>query len=267
MRSIQKSLSRLAALGAMTILFAAAMSYGAIDTIRVNSGGSAYTDAAGHQWAADSGFSGGQTYSANSSIANTADPTLHQNERWDSSPFTYTFNVKPGNYVVRLYEASLYAAVCNSGGRRFNVAINGVQVMTDYDMYDEIGACLTAQIKAFATTAPAGTITVEFSPGSAGNPKINAIEVLPGTNVSISDAPVVLSPKFSVSSANRGLLVQVQAEGAYSLELTNLQGQRVARKAGVGAGTQSFKNLQPGLYFMTTRVGHETTKHTVSVVR
>jgi hypothetical protein len=254
----------------MTILFAAALSHGASsDTIRVDCGNSStYVDKNGKTWAADSGFSGGQTYNANSSIANTADPALHQTERWESGTFSYTFNVTPGSYRVRLYEASLYANVCNSGGRRFNVSINGVQVMTDYDMYDEIGACLTAQIKPFVTNAPAGTITIEFSQGSAGNPKINAIEIMPGSVASISDeAPIVASPKFSVSSANRGLFVQTQTEGAYSLELKNIQGQRVARKVGFGPGTQSFKNLEPGLYFLTSRAGHETVKRTVSVVR
>src|SRR5215217_3159949 len=47
------------------ILASATLSNAAVgDTIRVNSGATAsFTDAAGHVWAADSGFVGGQVYS------------------------------------------------------------------------------------------------------------------------------------------------------------------------------------------------------------
>ena len=51
--------------------------------IRVNVGGSAFTDSQARVWSADSNFSGGSTSAvAGRAIANTVDDTLYQNERW-----------------------------------------------------------------------------------------------------------------------------------------------------------------------------------------
>ncbi len=250
-----------------TVLLTFTFSHAAQDTARVNCGGSAYTDVAGHAWAADSGFTGGQTYSeAGTTINNTADQTLYQYERWDSQPFSYNFNVTPGSYRVSLYEASLYSAVCNSGGRVFNVSINGTQVLTNYDMYNEVG-CLTAQIKQFVVVTTDGKINITFTLGTASNPKIDAIEIVPGTTISISNKLNGKQSWLSISNLNGGLSIQTQAEGAYILELSNLQGKRIGQKHGFGSGVQSFKNLNPGLYLLTSRMGHQTVTRTVNVVR
>jgi hypothetical protein len=249
------------------VLLTVSVAQAAVDTIRVNSGGPEYTDSQGKLWAADSGFSGGQTYSATSTIEGTPDQALHQDERWDSSPFTYTFKVSPGSYAVRLYEASLYAAVCNSGGRRFNVLINGVQVLTDYDMFDDIGACLTAKILTFYTVTATGTITVEFTIGSASNPKINAIEIYPGVNTSIKGSLNGTKSNLLVSSSNNGISVQTQTQGAFSLVLRNLKGELIGQKLGTGAGMHSFTNLNPGLYTLTSTIDGKIASRTISVVR
>jgi hypothetical protein len=268
MKSNKKSFGLVGALG--FVLAAATLSHGAVgDTIRVNCGGPAYVSAAGKQWAADSGFSGGQTYSATDAIANTADPALHQDERWDSSPFSYTFYVaNAGSYRVSLYEASLYSGVCNSGGRRFNVAINGVTVLTDYDMFDDIGACLTAKTLNFLTTVTSNKqVKIDFTLGSASNPKINAIEVMPATSAGVIDAPKTVSSRFSVAGSNGSLRVQSNVEGTYSLELSDLQGRLISRKHGFGQASQTFANLNPGLYFLTSRAGDQVSTQKVSVVR
>src|SRR5438067_716157 len=59
--------------------------------VRVNAGGSAYTDAQGNSWSADCCNSGGNVYSTTASIANTSDAPLYQSERWNSGSFAYTF--------------------------------------------------------------------------------------------------------------------------------------------------------------------------------
>ncbi len=248
------------------LLLAFTFSHAARDTVRVNCGGPAYTDAAGHAWAADSGFTGGQTYSATSTIANTPDQTLYQTERWDSQPFSYNFNVTPGSYRVSLHEASLYSGVCNAGGRVFNVSINGTAVLTNYDMFNEVG-CLYAQIKQFVVATTDGKININFTLGSASNPKIDAIEIVPGTGTSISKSPDWKQSGFSISNLNGGLSVQTQTEGAYTLELSTLEGKRIGQKHGFGFGLQSFTKLNPGLYLMTFRMDHQTVTRTVSVVR
>jgi hypothetical protein len=260
---------KLSVFGAVAVvLLAATVSNAAVDTVRVNCGGSAYTAANGTQWAADSGFTGGQIYSEpGTTIANTADQTLHQYERWDSQDFAYNFNLIPGSYIVNLYEASLYANVCNAGGRVFDVTINGTKVLTNYDMYNEVNGCLIAHVKSFVVATTDGRINITFNVGAAENPKINAIEIVPGTVISISGASKAIASRFTVAASSGTLTVLSQAEGAYSLELKDLQGKRIDTRTGFGNGSQSFTNLRPGVYFLTSVSGGESVTRTISVLR
>jgi hypothetical protein len=252
-----------------TLLAAFAVSHAAPgDTVRVNAGATEpYTDTKGQVWAADSGYTGGEAYSASVEIAGTDDDALHTVERWDDADFSYTFNMKQGagSYIVGLYEATLYDGACGEGTRVFNVDINGTQVLTDYDMSKEVG-CLTAQVKRFVVTTTDGKIVITFKVGAVQNPKINAIEIYPGTVIAVN-SPKVNASKFSMSSSNGNLVVQTQAKGAYTLELSDLQGKRIEIKQGFGAGAQNFSNLKSGVYFLTSRVGNEVFTRTVSVVR
>lgn len=266
MRSYRKSFGAIGALS--LVLLAAVLSHGAAsDTIRVNAGGAAYIDSKGNKWAADSGFSGGQiSYSASVTIANTNDPQLHKEERWNSQDFSYNFNVTPGSYRVSLYEATLYYGYCTVGARVFDVSINGTKVLSNYDIFKEVG-CLTAQIKQFIVVTNDGKIKIEFIVGSAFVPKINAIEVVPGTTVALYSPSAEKTSTFSISASRGALLVQSKVAGAYTVEVSNLQGKRLDQKHGFGFGSQTFKNLQPGLYFVTTRADNRAITRTVSVVR
>src|SRR5205823_6210138 len=92
---------------------------GVFTPIRVNSGGSAYSDSLGQAWSADTGFSAGGTFSTNALVTGTADPTLYQSERWNGATFQYQFTVPSGSYNVKLnYAAIFYTA---TGQRVFNV--------------------------------------------------------------------------------------------------------------------------------------------------
>jgi hypothetical protein len=239
------------------------------DTIRVNSGATApFTDAAGRVWAADSGFVGGEAYSDfNVTIAGTPDPALHQDERWDDADFSYNFQVTtPGSYIVGLYEATLWDGACGEGTRVFDVTINGTKVLTNYDMSKEVG-CLTAQIKSFVVVTSDGKINITFNVGAVQNPKINAIEIYPGTVAGIQGQGKANNSKLSIAASRGGFTVRAQAEGAYTLELSDLQGKRMGIKQGFGASKQTFSNLKPGVYFLTSRIGHEVFTRTVSVIR
>jgi hypothetical protein len=278
MISISKLVSHWRGLGSagatVIVLLVTVPSHAAVsDTIRVNCGGGAYVDKAGRHWAADSGSVGGNAYSATSTvISGTNDQPLFNTERWGDTqeePFYYLFDVKPGKYKVSLYEGTLYSNWCHVGDRVFHVDINGNRVLSNYDIYAEVG-CSVAQIKRFTVTSHYGKIKISFTNVGDGHPKVNAIEIVPSaTTTSVSGAAGDgKASGFTVSGGSGGLLVETQTEGAYFLELKNLQGQRVDRKVGFGAGSQSFANLRPGLYFLTTRAdGLQADTRTVSVVR
>jgi hypothetical protein len=145
-----------------------------VSPIRVNASGPAYTDGAGKVWSADSGFSGGNTWTSQYAISGTTTPTLYQTCRW--GVFGYNFAVPNGTYTVNLK----FAEVTQFGvGRRvFNAAINGNAVLTNFDIYAQAGG-LTAIDKSFPVTVSNGQIAIQFTQGAADYPLVSAIEILP----------------------------------------------------------------------------------------
>lgn len=102
----------------------------------MNAGGGALVDGAGTSWSADSGYSGGAMWSTGQNIANTSIPALYQTCRYGN--FSYQFAVANGNYNVALKFAEVSAT--GPGQRVFNVAINGVPVLTNFDIYAHAAA-------------------------------------------------------------------------------------------------------------------------------
>jgi hypothetical protein len=153
-----------------------------------------------------------------------------------------------------------------AGTRVFDVTINGTKVLTNYDMSAEVG-CLTAQIKRFVVVTNDGKINITFNVGSVQNPKINAIEIVPGTDIPVLGASQQKASAFSVAASNGALTVLSKVDGAYSLELKDTQGKSIASKTGFGNGSQSFTNLRPGVYFLTSVSGNESVTRTISILR
>ena len=239
------------------------------DTIRVNCGGSAYTDPSGRAWSADNGSSGGSNYSTSDAITGTNMPDLFQTELWGDSqtaPFFYSFALPQGSYTVKLFFAEIYTPWCQTGSRVFNVDINGTPVLQNFDIFTTAG-CDAALVEQFPATPLNGNIQINFTDVNGLHPKINAIEIDPGTGASISKNLNGKQSWLSISNSNGGLSIQAQTEGAYTLELRNLQGKRIDQKHGFGFGVQSFTSLNPGLYLLTSRMGRQTVTRTISVVR
>jgi hypothetical protein len=160
---------------------------GARPTIRISAGASAgYTDQAGQTWAADSGFSAGQVASNAPpvAIAATNEDALYNHERWGGDgggnfiDFRYTFSVPNGAYRLTLKFAETYSEAMGTGLRRFDVAVGGTKVLTDFDIFASAGAN-TAVDKTFDVTVSGGQLVVDFQRGGALTPKIDAIEVIP----------------------------------------------------------------------------------------
>jgi glucan endo-1,3-alpha-glucosidase len=134
-------------------------------------------------FAADADFNTGSEFSSTSSIdlsaaANPAPQSVYQTCRWAPS-FSYTI---PGltagaTYKVRLHFAELTWTA--AGQRKFNVAINGTNVLSAFDIFAAAGGRNKALTEQFTATANgAGQIVIGFSQGGADNPEISGIEVM-----------------------------------------------------------------------------------------
>ena len=151
--------------------------------------------AASGTWAADTGFTGGSTYSVTTAIdtaqlAGTIPPqAVLQTERYGE--FTYTLGgfTAGSTQAVTLYFAEVYWTA--AGQRTFNVAINGTTVLTAFDIYAAAGGTAKAVSRTFDATASAsGQVVIQFTrAGGPDNPKVSAIGVGtqgPGTQYALT---------------------------------------------------------------------------------
>ena len=121
----------------------------------------------------DTGYSGGETqstaYAVNTSgVSNPAPQAVYQTERYYGT-FSYTLaNLTPAAaYTLQLDFADLLSSA--AGQNKFNVTINGTQVLTSFDIYAAAGGSYKAVAESFPVTASgSGTIAVTFTP-TAGN--------------------------------------------------------------------------------------------------
>jgi N-acetylneuraminic acid mutarotase len=170
--------------------------------IRINAGGPAYTDAVGQLWAADQHFSGGGTYATAAPIAATVDDPLYQTERTGTgfgpgTAFAYNIPVPNGTYAVTLAFADIYWT--GSGQRRFDVSIEGQQVITDLDIIATVGP-KTALNLTFQAVVTDGTLTIDFVT-IVDNAKVSAIQVIAlGTSNAAPTISDVLSQSTPVNA-------------------------------------------------------------------
>ncbi len=142
------------------------------DTVfAVNAGGGAYVSADGTEYMADSGFSGGQTYSTSNAISGTSDDTLYQTERYGDH--SYSVAVPNGDYLVTLHFAEIYHT--SAGMRTFNVNIEGSNKISNLDIYSQVGAN-AAYVSESQVTVNDGRLDIQFIT-TLENAKISAIKV------------------------------------------------------------------------------------------
>ncbi len=147
--------------------------------VRVNAGGPEYTDASGLVWMEDSGFNTGQVSSSGAAIDGTDDDLLYQSERWDKGAdpeLRYGVEVPNGDYLLRLHFAEVYFKAFSPGSRVFDVAVEGNRVLTDFDIYKEVGGN-RALIKEIPVTINDGRVDIEFL-HKVENPKLSGFELV-----------------------------------------------------------------------------------------
>ena len=149
-----------------------------VDPVRLNSGGAAYVDMAGNNWAPDTFFTGGTAASTVSAIGNTTDDALYQAYRYGTAtnPLTYTIPLfTAGTYTVTLKFNEPSKTAANQ--RKFDVSLEGSLALDDFDIYAAAGGRNIAVDRVFAVTANDGILNITFG-RVVDNPIISAIEVV-----------------------------------------------------------------------------------------
>jgi hypothetical protein len=118
---------------------------------------------------------------------NTGAPdSVFSTERYDfsSAPnMIWTFPVDSGSYEVNLYFAETYFPLSDPGDRVFDVTVEGIVELDDYDVGAQVGYA-TAIMESIPVVVTDGDIVVEFL-HEVENPNVKAIEI-----VQLADEPV-----------------------------------------------------------------------------
>ncbi len=126
---------------------------------------------------------------------------LFQTERWDppaGAEMTWEFPVGSGvAYEIDLYFAEIFATA--DGARVFDVEVEGVPVLTDYDVHALVGhdAGVVATVTSPIVADDALTITVLH--GLIENPKVSALEVRPAGPIPPTPPTVIGIPDQTVA--------------------------------------------------------------------
>jgi glucosylceramidase len=131
----------------------------------------------------DSHRSGGAVFNTTAAIDTSAvtmpaPQAVYQTERYGA--LTYDIHpLAPGAAVtVRLHFAEAFFT--QPGQRLFGVTINGMPALQEYDIVAKAGGAHKAVVDELPATVDAsGTLTIQLTPGSQNNPKINGIEIVP----------------------------------------------------------------------------------------
>ena len=151
-------------------------------TLRVNAGGTNYTDTLGRIWLEDRqyepygwGATAGPVASVNHPITGTEDDLLYQTARWHWAPFSYQFDLPNGGYRLTLHWAETYWQ--GVGKRVFDVKMEGATILANLDIYALVGYD-TAYSRSFDVGVQDGQLNLDFS-GTRDNPFVCAIEIVP----------------------------------------------------------------------------------------
>jgi hypothetical protein len=127
------------------------------------------------------------------SVPGTTPPEVFDFERWlvevpDNDVMSWEFEVEAGTETrVRLYLAARAPFLAEPGDRVFDVVIDGVVVLEDYDPVVENGFNVGV-MEEFSTTSD-GTVRIDFIRGEADSPNPFGIEILAVPPV--NQAPVI----------------------------------------------------------------------------
>ncbi len=150
--------------------------------------GYSYVDPLGNTWARDEFFNASNTNvtTVTTAITGTSIPEIyksfHSKQRTSSTPLKYEFPVTNGNYEVRLHFAETSASGTLAGYRKFNVLLEGSNVLANIDVFAEAGGQYKALVKTLPAAISDGVLTLDFTnatPTPVQNPFVSGIEIFP----------------------------------------------------------------------------------------
>jgi fibronectin type 3 domain-containing protein len=215
---------------------------------QINSGGPALAP-----FAADAFFDTGATSNtgnpvSTAGVANAAPMAVYQTDRFGGN-FTYTLpGLTPGaSYAIRLHFAETFWTA--AAKRQFNVAINGLSVLSNFDIFASAGGANKALVETFTTTAnSSGQVVIAFTRGSADLPKANAIEVVPdgtaGGGLPLPAAPQGLTATSGGGSIALSWNPGAGAAGTYVVYRGTTPGGEDATAVASGLTSTSFIDTQ-----------------------
>jgi beta-galactosidase len=131
-----------------------------------------YTDTTGKVFDVDHFYSGGTVKSTSATIANTTDQPEYQTYRYGT--FNYTIPLENGTYY--LYLKFMDPFFSSSGSRVFSVTAQGQTILSNEDIYQEVGKNAALQ-KKFTVTVTNGQLNLNFTP-SVNNAIVSAIALV-----------------------------------------------------------------------------------------
>ena len=167
-------------------------------------------------------------------------------------------------FVVRMHFAELYwGAGGNSGGagsRKFNVAINGTNVLTNLDVYAKAGGADKGLVIDTPAKADAnGVFTIALSNGAADNAMLSAIQIVsPSAAPSATQAPATGSQSLNIGGGQVGVFAadalpnggsngtMTTTAAAINVSAANAAPQAIYQSQRFGAFQRSITGLKPG---------------------
>jgi len=208
----------------------------------VSGGGNAYTDCQGNAWSADENFSIALIFDNAVAISKAlpcaTDQYLYQNIL-EYPSFTYTFPVPPGTYQVTLKFAEIADGA--GGMRNQSVTINGTQVLSNFDPWNDAGGPDIADDKVFNNISPVnGRIVITFT-GNPNSPdqdaEVNAIQIVPQSGTPVPTATPTATPTGTLATTatvnatatpTANLACGTSPVGLELLEFTSLNGNQAS---------------------------------------
>jgi beta-glucanase (GH16 family) len=113
-----------------------------------------------------------------SAVTDPAPQRVYQTERWGPSTYTIPTLTPEGSYRLRLHFCE--TSFNGPNQRAFNVTVNGVQLLTDFDIFAAAGGKNKAVVQEFSVSADDnGQLVIQFIPGAHNNPSVRGIELIP----------------------------------------------------------------------------------------